>query len=78
MTDLTIFTPRTETCGNCNNRYADCYDCGGVGEWPASCADCGEEKPLNEWDVCEACFALGMTEVVSDPLRHLEPKRRAA
>lgn len=36
----------------------DCEECGGTGEIEASCADCGDERPLNDDGVCADCDAI--------------------
>lgn len=70
------FTFRTENCGECggsgtrmgaSDNDITCYDCSGEGSWNASCAECGEERPLNDDGVCVNCCDQ-LTETIGDPL----------
>lgn len=47
-----------------------CLDCDGTGEQEAMCAECGEERKLNDDGVCQDC-AFALTEVSGDPLKGL-------
>ena len=68
------FVNRTVDCPECGgsgmrmgcNREIECFDCGGEGQWTASCAECGEDNPINDDGICEQCAML--TICVGDPL----------
>ncbi len=46
------FRYRDEPCSECD---FGCKECEGAGEVPASCADCGDVRPLDDDGLCAFC-----------------------